>query len=95
MLSKRRVRQTGRVRVSFAHSAGDARTVHVAGEFSDWKPVRMKRGPDGEWQAEIELEPNGAYEFRYVVDEREWVNDSAADRQVPNPFGGENSVVLT
>ena len=95
MLSKRRLRQTGRVRVRFAHSARDARTVYVAGEFSDWKLVRMKRGHDGEWQAEMELEPNRAYEFRYVVDKHEWVNDSAADRYVANPFGSENGVALT
>ena len=55
----------------------------------------MKRGPDGVWQTVIELEPNRAYEFRYVMNEDDWVNDTAADRQVPNPFGGENSVALT
>ena len=95
MLNKKRVKRTGRVRVTFRHPARDARTVRVAGQFSDWKPVSMKRGPDGVWETLVELEPNRAYEFRYVMNEDEWVNDTAADRQVPNPFGGENSVVLT
>ena len=95
MLDKKRVKKNGRVRVTFRHRAKDARTVHIAGQFNDWKPVSMKRGSDGTWQAVMEIEPNRAYEFRYVLNENEWVNDTAADRQVPNPYGSENSVVLT
>jgi len=31
--------------------------------------------------------------FRYLVDGERWENDWAADAYVPNPFGGEDSVV--
>ena len=41
------------------------------------------------------LEPGREYEFRYLADDRLWLNDPAADRQVSNPFGEDNSVVAT
>lgn len=95
MLKKTRVKRTGRVRVTFKYPARSAKSVQIAGQFSDWQPVEMKRGRDGEWQTIIELEPGRAYEFRYLVDGRQWVNDPAADRYVPNPFGAENCVAVT
>lgn len=95
MLKKTRVKRTGRVRVKFTYPAADALSVEIAGQFNDWRPVAMRRGRDGEWQAVVELEPDRAYEFRYLVDGQQWVNDPAADRCVPNPFGGENCVAVT
>lgn len=95
MLKKTRVKRTGRVRVTFRYPAADARSVQIAGQFSDWQPVKMRRGRDGAWQAVVELEPGRAYEFRYLIDGQQWANDPAADRYVPNPFGGENCVAAT
>jgi hypothetical protein len=40
------------------------------------------------------LEPGHDYQFRYLVDGETWLNDPAADKYVPNPFGSENSVVI-
>ncbi|MEW5917691.1 MAG: isoamylase early set domain-containing protein [Gemmatimonadota bacterium] len=95
MLKKTQVKRTGRVRVTFRYAAADARSVAIAGQFNDWQPVEMKRAPDGAWQAVLELEPDRAYEFRYLIDGQRWANDPAADRCVPNPFGGENCVAVT
>ncbi len=53
----------------------------------------MRRQQDGSWSATLELDPGREYEFRYLVDGKSWVNDDAADAYVPNPFGGDNSVV--
>jgi hypothetical protein len=43
----------------------------------------------------LELAPGKAYQFRYLLDGDRWENDWRADRYVPNPYGGDNSVVLT
>ncbi|HEX9108021.1 MAG TPA: isoamylase early set domain-containing protein, partial [Longimicrobiales bacterium] len=77
-------------------SQPNADHVHVAGDFNDWQAsTPMKRQKDGSFRATVELEPGREYQFRYLVDGNNWVNDEAADGYVPNPFGADNSVVRT
>ncbi|MFM1794390.1 MAG: hypothetical protein RL642_775, partial [Bacteroidota bacterium] len=33
-------------------------------------------------------------EFKYRIDSKLWVNDPEADSEVPNSFGGSNSLVV-
>ncbi len=47
---------------------------------------------DGRWMKELVLPP-GRYEYLYVVDGR-WQPDPGAAERVPNPFGGENGVLI-
>ena len=72
-----------------------ARTAHVVGDFNDWDiqtlPMQKKRG---QFTLTIELTPGRNYQFRYLVNDTEWYNDWDADRYAPNPFGGDNSVVI-
>jgi len=74
-----------------------AKDVSLVGEFNDWNGAAtpMRRLKDGRFTVTLELQPQRAYQFRYLVDGGRWDNDWAADRYVPNPFGGDNSVVLT
>jgi 1,4-alpha-glucan branching enzyme len=75
-----------------------ARQVHVVGDFNDWNRAShpmTKDGRQAEWQLEVELLRGKAYQFRYLLDGKVWQNDWDADRYLPNPFGGENSVVQT
>jgi len=71
--------------------------VHLAGDFNDWNhtshPMVSNRD-DGIWYIVLELERGKSYEFRYLVNGREWHNDWKADQYVPNSFGGTNSVVF-
>jgi hypothetical protein len=48
-----------------------------------------------EWQVTLELLRGRQYQYRYLLNGREWCNDCNADQYVANPFGGENSVVET
>ncbi len=41
------------------------------------------------------LDLNRDYEFRYLLDGRDWRNDDKADAYICNPFGSENSIVTT
>jgi 1,4-alpha-glucan branching enzyme len=96
MVVKKPGRRAGTVSVKFSLPDTPAKTVHLAGEFSEWRPVNAMRRRRGEtWELTLNLGANRAYEFRYVIDGHEWVNDPAPDRYVENPFGGENSVVIT
>jgi 1,4-alpha-glucan branching enzyme len=97
MLQKRRFKKENVTKVTFvlpADVVGD--TVHVVGEFNEWQTSRkMKKQKDNGWRLTLSLKPGGEYEFRYLLNERDWFNDPEADRFVPNPFGELNSVVAT
>jgi hypothetical protein len=43
----------------------------------------------------VELEPDRRYQFRYLVDGRQWYNNPQADAHVPGGHGSENGVVIT
>lgn len=96
MLRKKPVKGSDKVSVTFeAPGLADAGSVSVVGEFNSWDPAstKMKKRKDGAWAATVRLERGRRYQYRFVVDERTWVADDEADEQVPNPFGGVNSVV--
>jgi len=75
-----------------------ADSVHLVGDFNKWSqsscPMVRDRA-DGTWYITLELDRGKEYEFRYLVDGREWHNDWKADKYVCNPYGGANSVVST
>ena len=79
-------------KIRFGVECPGAKTVHLAGEFNQWQPWRMRRARKGKdvFVVVLALEP-GRYEFKYVVD-GEWVCCPHAER-VPNAFGTENSVI--
>ena len=96
MITKRRAAKNSHVRVTFVLEHPDADTVHVAGDFTDWQASKaMRRSREGMWRVAVELQPGREYGFRYLVDGVQWVNDPSADKYVPNPYGSENSVVVT
>lgn len=73
-----------------------AETIHLVGDFNDWneQSIPMQKLKDGRFKATLELEKGREYQFRYLVDSTEWHNDWEADKYVPNPFSGDNSVVI-
>jgi hypothetical protein len=79
------------VRFEFTHPT--AATVCVAGTFNDWQPETKILRPISSchWVEEAALLP-GIYEYCLVVD-GQWMPDPLATDQVPNPFGGVNSIL--
>lgn len=72
--------------------------VCVVGDFNDWnaEATPMKRiKSTGAFKAEVDLEPEKSYEFRYLVNTDFWLNDPEATGYVPNEFGTKNSVIET
>ena len=76
-------------------AAPEAKSVAVVGEFNDWNldnAVPMKKSK-GVFKAMVELETGKEYQFRYIADNENWINDSEADKYVSTPYGVENCVV--
>jgi len=86
---------SGHVAVVFElPSAVGARRAAIAGDFTAWNKVEMNPLADGSFTLTVDLPVGAAYRFRYFVNDLVWENDWAADDYVPNPFGGEDSVVI-
>ena len=61
---------------------------------------RLGAGVDEKEQGHVlgqapRLPANGSYQYRYLVNNAEWINDEAADSYAPNEHGTTNSVVET
>ena len=69
---------------------------HLAGDFNEWEtettPMERKSGL---FAAAVDLTLNCKYQYWYLVNGREWHNDSEADKYVWEPFDSENSIVTT
>lgn len=73
-----------------------AKQASVVGEFNGWDATKNPMSKvKGVWKATLELEQNREYQYRYLVNGQEWLNDSQADKYVPNNIDGENCVVVT
>ena len=83
-----------RIKQVFAFKAPGARSVLLAGDFTDWQrnAIAMQSQPSGVWLASVSL-PSGSYHYRFIAD-GEWKDDPECTIRVPNPFGSQNSVVL-
>ena len=82
-------------KVKFSYKADEAETIAIVGLNSDWKnSITMSRKKDGSFTADVNLPKESIHEFKYLVNETLWVNDPEADKEVPNAFGGSNSVVV-
>lgn len=82
-------------KVKFSFTTENAATIDILGLNSDWKnAVSMSKKKDGSFSAEVNLPKESSHEFKYLVNETEWLNDPEADNQVSNVYGGTNSVVI-
>lgn len=72
-----------------------AKTIHLAGEFNDWNypELKLTKRKTGGFYTTVKLDAGKSYQFRYVVNESEWVNDNEADAYASNGAGEDNSVV--
>ena len=82
------------VRVYFYYPP--AHNVAVTGDFNGWDPqgVPLKAaGKPGLWETTLRLHP-GAYSYNFIVDGNVLVPDPNAANQMPDGYGGTNSILL-
>ena len=80
--------------VRFTLTAPGAASVAIAGSFNHWREGQNPlSGPDkrGNWSIDMPLPP-GRYEYRFVLNGRDWVLDPAAP-SVDDGLGGRNSII--
>jgi 1,4-alpha-glucan branching enzyme len=98
MISKRPGSSPDLIQVEFHIFMGVwATQVSLVGDFNNWDPQAhpLEHSLHNGWRITLELRRGHAYHYRYLLDRREWLNDSDADDYAPNPYGGLNSVVRT
>lgn len=94
MLQKTYYKTKDYCKVKFIIPAIDAEVVEIRGLNSDWEnSIIMSKKKDGSFTADVNLPKDSRHEFKYVVDNTSWINDPEADSEVPNAFGGINSIV--
>lgn len=82
-------------KVKFSFKVENAETVEILGLNSDWqRSIIMSRKKDGTFSADVNLPKETRHEFKYLVNETEWLNEPEADAEQPNEFGGSNSVIV-
>ncbi|MGN6491598.1 MAG: isoamylase early set domain-containing protein [Agriterribacter sp.] len=81
-------------KVKFSFKPENAETVEILGLNSDWQhSVIMSRKKDGTFSADVNLPKDSQHEFKYLVNEKEWLNEPEADSEVPNIYGSTNSII--
>ena len=98
MLKKQHLKSKPVCKVTFYSPAQiEAENVHLVGDFNGWSETEteMKKLKDGRFSVILELEAGKEFQFRYLINGKDWHNDWEADKYVANPFSGDNSVVTT
>jgi hypothetical protein len=81
-------------KVKFSFAVENAETIEVLGLNGDWeKSVVLSKKKDGSFSADVNLPKDTTHEFKYLVNETLWLNEPEADAEVPNVYGGSNSVI--
>ncbi|MEQ1677114.1 MAG: isoamylase early set domain-containing protein [Chitinophagaceae bacterium] len=81
-------------KVKFSFKVEEAETIEILGLNHDWEnAVTMSRKKDGTFSADVNLPKDSTHEFKYLINEKEWVNEPEADTEKPNVYGGTNSVI--
>ncbi len=100
-IKKRYLKTKPICKVTFKFEPPEGRVFHsvfIVGDFNDWDEHshRLKKlVKDDTYSIVIDLEKGKEYQFRYLLDGKEWGNEPAADKHVPTHFGdSENSVVV-
>ncbi|MCK9218709.1 MAG: isoamylase early set domain-containing protein [Bacteroidales bacterium] len=74
-----------------------SKSICIAGDFNEWSTEAspLKKSKNGTWSVTLNLPSGRDYQFRYVIDSRQWENDAEADKTVPAGIGdSENSVIV-
>ncbi len=81
--------------VRFSFLAPSAKSVTIAGSFNRWDPDQDRlTGPDrkGIWTIVLPLS-RGRYEYRFVINNNEWVLDPSVP-SMDDGLGEKNSIVV-
>ncbi len=83
-------------RLLFVYHDDAAKNVSLVGDFNNWDRAATSflRNESGLWFAEIAAPTAGRYQYKFIVDERRWVEDPSNGMKAPDNYGGLNSVIV-
>jgi 1,4-alpha-glucan branching enzyme len=98
-VKKQYLRTSPECKVTFRLSkeiATSINRVNLVGDFNNWniENIPMRKQKTGEFSVSVTLTTGREYQFRYLLNNRDWTNDTQADKYVPNKFQSENSVIV-
>jgi len=85
-----------RMLVRFMLRAPKAKQVSLVGDFNDWSVDQNPLSdPDenGIWTISIPLDP-GRYQYKFLVDGKQWVVEPDAQAYQPDGFGAQNALLV-
>ena len=95
MLKKRFFKTKEECEVTFELADADAGHAELVCEVNGWQPIQMKKIRKGPFRTKLRFPKEASFEFRYLVDDRTWINDDGADDYRANGLGGRNGVLDT
>jgi hypothetical protein len=83
----------GKVLFSFKAPA-DTKIVYLAGSFNSWSSNKLAMKENGNlWTTELKLS-DGVYQYKFVINGKDWKKDPNAYGYAPDGYGGKNSVLI-
>lgn len=73
-----------------------ASDIALVGDFNDWDTaaLKLKKNKSGDFATTLTLDKDRDYQFRYLINGTDWLNDETADAYLPSPVSyDENSVI--
>jgi len=88
--------RVGNGRLMFVFHDDSAQSVAVAGDFNGWSQIAtpLQRNSSGLWLTEIAIPRAGRFEYKFIVNERRWIEDPSNGMKAPDNYGGLNSVLV-
>lgn len=82
--------------IEFYVQNDQASHISLAGSFNHWAQdvLLMEPGKDGVWKIEIPMLPCGRYQYKFLVDDRTWMEDYDNPLHEPDGFRGFNSILI-
>ena len=82
-------------RLVFVYHDDTARSVALAGDFNGWtESLALRRNSDGLWMIEIKTPNAGRYQYKFIVNEKRWIEDPSNGMKTADHHGGLNSVLV-
>jgi 1,4-alpha-glucan branching enzyme len=82
-------------KIKFSIQNTCASHISLVGSFNHWShdELQLKPGKDGLWRIEIPMLPKGKYYYKFIIDDRMWVEDIDNPYREPDGVNGWNSVL--
>jgi len=83
-------------KIVFTFHDDGAETVHLAGDFNDWREneFELKKTSEGVWTVEIPNLPSGKYLYKFIINGTIWTEDRNNGMKQEDGFGGFNSILI-